>query len=137
MGVDPLSHAGPGVVKSERQAASDGRLTMFPLRRREPGNVYQRFIDNVTDDGLCQDISVQVLGMCIPHVRLEYRPADERRFKKNQLMLTQVVEPGEALTGLEQRQILQLARDLGMEVGKFEFFARPVRWPDLCCRCEL
>lgn len=120
LNVDPLSYTGAGVVKSELQALNDGRIATFPVCTAEPGNVYQRFIDTVAEDGRCQDMTVQVLGTFIPRVRLEFRPADERRFKKNQVQFAHMVEPGTVLTDVEQHLILKLARELDADVVKFD-----------------
>ena len=77
--VDPLTHRGPMVVKSEINARHDGRIVEGPLEVRDPETVYQRVIDNTTGDSEVVDLRVMVIGMKLVFVSVHQRPL-ERRF---------------------------------------------------------
>ena len=63
LNVDPTIHEGPMLEKSEGNAVHDGREIQGPLlpAQLRVGKVYQRIIDNRTENGLFEDLRVVVI----------------------------------------------------------------------------
>jgi hypothetical protein len=55
LAIDPATHKGPVVDKSEVNAAHDGRVVQGPFER-VTGRSYQKLIDNEIDGGLVEDL---------------------------------------------------------------------------------
>jgi hypothetical protein len=61
LAVDPLTHNGQAVEKSEANGAHDGRIVQCPCKPR-PGFVYQRVIDNRISLDAVEDLRTVVVG---------------------------------------------------------------------------
>ena len=72
LNVDPTTHNGPTLEKSEGNAVHDGREIQGPLSpdQLQPSKVYQRIIDNRTENDLFEDLRVVVI---LGEVPLVYR----------------------------------------------------------------
>src|SRR5690606_19180460 len=67
MAVDPRRHQGPMVVKSEINAAHDGRIVTGPLADPQPGASYQILIANEipargSGPALVEDLRLMIVG---------------------------------------------------------------------------
>lgn len=82
LAVDPRSHDGPMVEKSEANGAHDGRIVEGPCEPRE-GYVYQRLVDTERDDGLVEDLRCPTVFGSIDVVFLKRRPATDRFANSN------------------------------------------------------
>lgn len=64
-GLDPLTHHGPCVRKSDLNA-HDGVIIQCPIVQVDERSVYQKVIENTDADGNARDIRVPVFGSAIP-----------------------------------------------------------------------
>lgn len=92
LALDPRTHVGAAVEKSERNGAHDGRIVQCPMEPR-PGRVYQRLIDAVGRDGLVEDLRTPMVGgrpICVFRKR---RKAAERFANHNsEVLLARVAD---------------------------------------------
>lgn len=82
LALDPRTHGGPAVEKSERNGAHDGRIVLCP-RAPRPGHVYQRLIDAVGGDGMAVDLRTQCVGGAPVLVWIKRRPVAARFLPPN------------------------------------------------------
>lgn len=121
LAVDPLTHAGAMVEKSDENARHDGRVVEGPLEASavDPAKVYQRLIRNESErDGCILDHRVPVHGGRIPLVYRKHRRV-ETRFK-NQNEFVELATPDEAFSTAEQELLLRLADELAIDVGELD-----------------
>jgi hypothetical protein len=118
LAIDPLSHYGPCVVKSDDNALHDGRLVDCPLSALTDGFVYQRVINNQTDEGDIVDIRVPVYGDQIPFVYLKHRPLADRFGNLNSRVALADVE--DILSREEQQDVLRLCGELGIDYAELD-----------------
>jgi hypothetical protein len=118
LAVDPLSHRGACVMKSDDNALHDGRIVDCPVPEITDGVVYQRVINNQTDDGDVVDIRVPVYGSQIPFVYLKRRPLADRFGNLNTRVA--LVDAEDILSRAEQQGILRLCRDLGIDYAELD-----------------
>lgn len=117
LAIDPASHVGPYVRKSEENAAHDGVVLATPTPA-VPGYVYQRLADNLIDVDRVVDLRIPVLGRQVPLVYLRYRSVRER--------FTQVHERVEAVptaTVISEDEVVHLrtfADLLGLDFGELD-----------------
>ena len=76
--VDPLTHTGPAVEKSDENAKHDGRIVQLPISEARPDTIYQVVIDNTVSDSEVVDYRVPVMGGVLPLVYRKYKPHDLR-----------------------------------------------------------
>ncbi len=77
LAVDPRTHRGTCVRKSEANAQHDGAIVACPSER-EAGFAYQRLLDNEVPGGLVRDMRVPVIGTELPFGYIKYRPVAAR-----------------------------------------------------------
>jgi hypothetical protein len=116
LSVNPLVTAGPLVVKSEKNAAHDGRVVIGPLRRLRPGVVYQRFVDGTVGNIFLQTRPALVGGR-MPvvleiHMPIPHWHADA--------VLELVRGPADLYSPTEADQILAFAAAIGLEYGELD-----------------
>ncbi len=119
--VDPTSHHGPIVEKSDKNAQHDGRVLKGPISEHEmkPEAVYQRLIDNsAVDEGFVIDHRVPIQDDDIPLVYLKHRPLDTRFDNANSFV--EVVEPSDVFSSDEMEKLVRMARTLGIDYGEFD-----------------
>jgi len=114
LSVDPASHAGPMVEKSELNAAHDGRIIEGPVRP-QPDKTYQRVVDNEIEGGLVEDLRCCIVGGEPTVVFRKRRPLERRFLNEN----TEVVldQPAAVYTADELDVIRAFARELGLDWG--------------------
>jgi hypothetical protein len=117
LAVDPATHSGPMVEKSETNAAHDGAVVEGPMQPR-PGFVYQKLIANHAGDGLVLDIRPGIVGDEIPYVFMKYRPKDIRFGLKS----TRIddVAAREVFSESEQANIIRLCKAVGLDFGELD-----------------
>ena len=105
--VDPMTHEGPMLEKSEGNAVHDGRAIQGPLSLDQVrlGKVYQRIIDNRTDSGLFEDIRVVVIQGHLPVVYLK-RKFEAVRYTNETIEVDLVKSPKNVFSDAEIDQIL-------------------------------
>jgi len=113
--VDPLTHQGPAVEKSEANGKHDGRIVMCPIAEPKHGQVYQRLIDNTFDGGEHVDIRTPIVNGKIPFVYLKRRTSNLRFSNDNHRV--DLVDTSVMLSQTEQRQIADYAKAMALDFG--------------------
>jgi hypothetical protein len=117
--IDPLTHRGPCVVKSDQNALHDGKIMMCPLKGVRRDFVYQKVINNAVGEKTVQDIRVPVFRNRIPFVYLKDRPAEERiRFRK--FNKATMVPVSSIISGDEKEKILAFTEKFGLDYGEVD-----------------
>ncbi len=114
LSVDPRTHSGPMVEKSEMNAAHDGRIIEGPM---EPlaGKTYQRVVDNEIDGGRVEDLRCCIVGG-EPTICFRKRRPLERRFlnENAEVLLDQLPN---CLSRDEIDVISRFAAEIGLDWG--------------------
>ncbi|MEO0851331.1 MAG: hypothetical protein AAFY04_07985 [Pseudomonadota bacterium] len=113
--VDPLTHHGPAVEKSEGNGKHDGEIVQCPLPALKPGKVYQRLIDNTFDGADFVDIRTPVVGNTIPFVYLKRRRRATRFTNDNDRV--DLINADAVLSASEQAQIIRFAQSMALDFG--------------------
>jgi len=116
--IDPLTHTGKGVKKSNINAKHDGQVLEFPVADKEDGFVYQKLINNQVNEEEVLDMRVSIINSGIPLLYLKHRKVTERF--KNTTTRTQLAELGEHLSVAEQEQVIKFAGKMKLEYGELD-----------------
>lgn len=115
LALDPTTHVGPAVEKSEINAAHDGRIVQCPTNRL-PGRAYQRVIDNRgVDPDLVEDLRTCTIGGKSICVFIKRRPVTKRFINTNTEVLLKA--PEEVFSAAEMSQIAAFTREIGLDWG--------------------
>lgn len=115
LAVDPATHHGPAVEKSEINAAHDGHVVQCPAPA-QPGRAYQRLIDNrALDHELVEDLRTCTLGGKPIVVFIKRRPVT-KRFQNTNVDVV-VRTPQQVFTQDEMDRISAFCREIGLEWG--------------------
>ncbi len=114
--IDPRTHNGECVQKSNENTAHDGRVIMCPCEPEE-GYIYQKLVNNVYDETFVQDIRVIIYGSQVSFVILKYKRLDDR-FDNTQSI--EVVASEEALSRDERDRIEMFCKEFGLEYGELD-----------------
>jgi len=115
LSVDPTTHEGRMVEKSELNAAHDGRILEGPLDTPVPGKTYQRLVDNEIDGGLVEDLRCCIVAGSPTIVFRKRRPLDRRFLNENVQVLLD--EPRNCYTSDEIALIERFAASIGLDWG--------------------
>jgi hypothetical protein len=115
--VDPTTHSGPMVDKSELNSAHDGVIIEGPLQRPDSRRVYQRVLDNEVEPGVVEDLRVSVLAGKIVFALRKRRPIGCRFANASTAV---VVDPSTIFSDLELGQIAAFARDMRLDIGEID-----------------
>lgn len=113
--IDPTTHHGPAVEKSESNGKHDGKIVNCPMPSPRRDRVYQRLVDNSFDGIEHVDIRTPIVGGKIPFVYLKRRHADVRFTNENHRV--DLVDTDAVLSKPEQQQIAQFARSMSLDFG--------------------
>ena len=110
LAVDPTSHSGSMLEKSEGNAVHDGREIQGPLdpSQVQPGKVYQRILDNRTEQGLYEDLRVVVIDGQLPVVYRK-RKSQDVRYTNETVEVDLAKSPKSVLSEAEIAQILAIS----------------------------
>jgi hypothetical protein len=114
--LDPRSHRGKCVQKSEENTAHDGRLIDCPTQP-EPGFVYQRVIDNRVGHEVV-DLRLMKVGSRFPLGYRKYRPVEHRFVNVNSHVT--LFDPQDLFTAEELANLLTATERLGLDVGEID-----------------
>ena len=131
LAVDPRSHHGPFVRKSEENALHDGAVLEGPCEPR-PGFVDQRLLDNVVD-GRPEDFRISVVGRQLPVIIRRLHLLSERfdTVEHGELVSTEsVLDPEEVA------RLLTFCRGDRPGLWRPGCHSRPGRRPHLRRRCQ-
>ena len=121
LNVDPTTHEGPMLEKSEGNAVHDGKEIQGPLSPDElqPGKVYQLIIDNRTDEGLFEDLRVVVIHGEVPVVYRK-RKSGEVRYTNETAEVDLAGSPKTVLSEGEIDQITSLSAKMCAEFAELD-----------------
>ncbi len=115
--IDPMTHQGIAVRKSDTNASHDGEIIRCPIEKADPSRVYQLLIDNVFDDKYVVDYRVPVIGGVIP---LAYKKFKEHRVRFTEVHHASMHDTDDVFSKEEQALILQFARAMKAEFCEFD-----------------
>jgi len=113
--VNPATHQGAAVEKSELNGKHDGRIVQCPLAEPRSDRVYQRLVDNTFDGREFIDIRTPVVGGKAPFVYLKRRTRDLRFSNENHRV--DIAPADVLLSGDEQGKIADFADAMGLDFG--------------------
>jgi hypothetical protein len=116
--IDPRSHSGLCLRKSNENGTHDGSLIRCPIPAIEPGFVYQKVIDNTVEAGLVEDLRVPICGELIPFVIRARREAADRFAVRSRTV--HCYRTSDVLTAGEVRLILAFCRTIGLDFGELD-----------------
>ena len=121
LAVDPTAHAGPMLEKSEGNAVHDGREIQGPLdpSQVQPGKVYQRILDNRTEQGLYEDLRVVVIDGQLPVVYRK-RKSQDVRYTNETVEVDLAKSPKTVLSDTEIAQILAISVKMCAEFAELD-----------------
>ncbi|MCI4645853.1 MAG: hypothetical protein MRY64_13820 [Hyphomonadaceae bacterium] len=114
LAVDPRTHTGRMVEKSELNAAHDGRIIEGPMDPL-PGKTYQRLIDNEIEGGLVEDLRCCIVGGEPTITFRKRRPLARRFLNENAEVL--IDQPSNCYTADEIDVIRAFCSELGLDWG--------------------
>jgi hypothetical protein len=117
LAIDPATHVGPYVRKSEENAAHDGVVLDTPTSA-EPGYVYQRLADNLIDADRLVDLRIPILGRQLPLVYLRFRSVRERFTQVHKRV--EAVPTASAISEDEVVHLRTFADLLGLDFGELD-----------------
>ncbi len=116
LAVDPLTHRGLAVEKSELNGKHDGQKIECPVAITRPGFVYQRIIENTFDGKEHVDIRTPIVGgRTTPYVFLKKRTRDLRFTNDNHRVDLAPIDA--MLSRAEQEQIGRFASAMQLDFG--------------------
>jgi hypothetical protein len=113
--VDPTTHVGPMVAKSDLNSAHDGAVIEGPIAVPDPGKVYQRVLDAEIRPGVVGDLRALVVGSTIAAAYRKERRLRER-FADVHRRVT-FVAPESLFSADEQALILAVSRELQADLA--------------------
>jgi hypothetical protein len=116
--INPRTHEGTAVVKSDINALHDGEIIRCPIIHPSDKAVYQIVIDNKTSSGEYRDYRVPVIGGRIPLVYSKYKHLNVRF--TNRVHRSELHRPEEIFSQPELRSIQQMAERMGAEFCEFD-----------------
>jgi len=114
LSVDPRKHSGKMVVKSEENGAHDGKIIQGPSEIA-PDLVYQRVVNNETDDGHVRDYRCPMLFGKPLLIFIKERKIDDRF--KNSNARVQLAEPKDYFSEGELSKISQFCQMMKLDFG--------------------
>jgi hypothetical protein len=108
MSVDPLTHSGLLVIKSDANAKHDGRIVQGPLSidQIHASSVYQRVIRNQDEFGCWLDLRVVVMDGIMPLLYLKFKNENERF--TNKTASVRLAKTADYLSSEEMKGIAQV-----------------------------
>lgn len=118
MNLNPKTHVGLAVEKSDENAVHDGQEVMCPIESPKENAVYQIVLDNANDNHEYVDIRVPIIGGKIPLVYLKFK-TKKNRFT-NKAHCATLHTPEELFSTEEIEQIEKYAEAMKVEFCEFD-----------------
>ncbi len=115
--VDPTTHRGRCVEKSDENATHDGKIIECPVDAPRAGRVYEKLVDNLMDDGMYGVLRVPIFSGTIPYVALGHRPVEERFGHTSR---SSFLEPDDAFSSAEITGLIDLCARMGLDYGELD-----------------
>lgn len=119
LGIDPLTHVGKALTKSRINARHDGAIIDTPIAKPNPEAVYERLIDNVTDDGRIEEVRVTVVNFEPVHLHVKIRKIDDRFVVWNNDH-SHLAPLDEIYSADELSRMAAFTRGIGLECGELD-----------------
>lgn len=116
--LDPLTHDGPMVEKSDVNGVHDGRIVIGPIVSPRAESVYQALVDSTVRDGVTEDLRCVCVGGDIVVV-FRKEKATQDRFKAAYLETT-LREPASVLSDQERTDITRFCEMIGLDFGSID-----------------
>ncbi|MEZ5894150.1 MAG: hypothetical protein R3C58_13535 [Parvularculaceae bacterium] len=114
--IDPTTHHGLAVEKSERNGKHDGKMIECPIAAPKPGHVYQRIVENTFDGAEHVDIRTPIVGgRTTPYVFLKKRTRALRFTNDNHRVDLAPIDA--MLSKAEQEKISEFATNMRLDFG--------------------
>jgi hypothetical protein len=118
LSLDPRTHCGPMVQKSDSNGVHDGQIVTGPLAHPVPGCAYQHPVESWIRDGVSEDLRCTVVGDRIVQV-FRKEKARAARFRA-QYLQTALRDPDDCFTKDERAMIAQFCAVLGLDFGSMD-----------------
>lgn len=118
LSLDPLTHSGPMVQKSEINGVHDGQIVTGPLAHPVPGCAYQHPVESWIRDGVSEDLRCTFVGERI--VQVFRKEKDKAARFQAQYLETTLRDPDDCFTQEEQAMIVQFCAVLGLDFGSMD-----------------
>ncbi|MGF1544220.1 MAG: hypothetical protein ACFB00_06945 [Parvularculaceae bacterium] len=122
--LDPRTHKGRAVVKSEINYGGGGRFVDLPIPvdEIEEACIYQKLVDNEVSPGVVKEFRVAIIGREIADVVEATRRIDRRLSGRGSGggLSTREVAAEEAFTDSERADVLEFCKRLGLEFGELD-----------------
>ena len=116
--VDPRTHQGKAVLKSDENAMHDGKVIDCPYHDAQKGQVVQVVIDNTVDAHTVMDYRVPVIGKALPLAYKKFKSM-EKRFT-NDVHLSELIDIDQFFSKEEQGLILKFAAAMKVDFAEFD-----------------
>ena len=114
LSLDPAEAKVPYLEKGEENGIHDAQVRTSPTTA-EPGRVYQKLIDNKTEDGTVLDYRCPTVFGDIPLVFLKERPLDQRFANLNTRV--RIAAPEDCFSAEERSQIKTFCKAMQLDWG--------------------
>ena len=120
LAVDPTTHVGQMVEKSEVNAVHDGRLIQGPIALDDvqPESAYQRFIDTRDESGMVVDLRTPLYGGSVPLVYTKRRQVEDLFWTRT--ADTEILESAEVYSEKELALLSRFAEAMGLDYGEVD-----------------
>lgn len=116
--VDPLTFEGIAVQKSDSNAMHDGAYITCPIEQPRQECIYQRVLDNKTENGMALDYRVPYINGEIPFAYCKYKDWSVRF--TNDVAQSKIVETPEIFSAEEYAIICAFAKKMQVEFCEFD-----------------
>jgi hypothetical protein len=116
MSIDPRTHVGKCVKKSNINALHDGLVVDCPVEPEE-GYVYQKLILATCGDDRVMDLRIPIFGERIPFIIKRYRSMDDIFIATIDMAFA---DTDELLSKDEQEKIITYCKKLGLDYGELD-----------------
>lgn len=114
LSIDPSQATGRYLEKGEENGIHDGQIHESPMQAKA-GRVYQKLIDNRTEDGTVLDYRCPTVFGDIPLIFLKERPIDQRFANLNTGV--RIADPADCFTSEERAQIRAFCAAMHLDWG--------------------
>lgn len=119
--IDPATHAGTCLEKSDTNARHDARIVECRGARPASGKVYQRFVDTLQPQGYYEDIRIAVVCNEVPFCWRRLSAVDGLQDKLAAKFEHSIPVPtGELLSPEEVKLVLRFSAELGLDFAEFD-----------------
>lgn len=116
--VDPATHHGKAVLKSDENAMHDGEIIDCPQENLPKNKVVQVVIDNSIDSNTVMDYRIALIGNQLPVAYKKFKSM-EKRFT-NDVHRSELIDLHSFFSREEQQLILEFAQAMELDFAEFD-----------------